>query len=421
MPRNDTAFTVEDLSDMYASGKLTQKILHLAVNHATRGRADGEPYSTGVRWICKNPGLFTSLLNHSGNNAKVFFRNHLAGGYVHEVLYSEPILRSVPAWWRTDFVRDILLSGRPVGHGWLPAALKADIPVHMLAEMILEKLRVEPVDIRSKKVTFTEHKFLREGSGPVFQSGGDFPEFTDQPTYWSMLTNSQLKEAMQICAVKAPALLLSDTASPERYGSLVGKLGLRLYSEDINQLLEMAAENLTSLERVTASGLSGLSVSSLRNLVERFQGGSPSLVILLAQRLGYEGEGLGILNWYSDLLTESSVEDIHTAVHDHYMFMLDWDEYDLSDCVLDMLDKALAGHGWAIGTVKVGNYKGRTQKEVMLGGTVYVQSHRFTSGTGSHYVPRVGDRVLIDLNAGRDLTPQVKVVDMVPIRQPFVR
>lgn len=132
---------------------------------------------------------------------------------------------------------------------WPRLAYEAGVPREQLAELVMEKLRNADSTVASE--------FLRYGPGPVaretvetVKSAKRLPgrkgryRLRCRVSYWSLLSDAQLMEALRICMRYEPSRFL-DTHDPHSDDfSLLDKIRLRLSEEKVNVLLiELANES----------------------------------------------------------------------------------------------------------------------------------------------------------------------------------
>lgn len=414
------------LDEAYYLGTLTPERLRQAILSVDNDGYEGIPWSRGMRWIANNQACFLHVLRQAGTNAAEFFRDHFLlgdeamGFYANQVLACTTVINSLLPWRRGVFVRDVLIFGRAIDHRWLKSVLEAGVSRSLLGEIIVEKLRCDDVHKGDSVVNFTVHEFLGRGSGHVVRYGDNRPFFNGPAlTYWNVLSDDQFWQAMQICARKVPAKFFAGA----EYNSgltLADRLRARLCDEQVEELLAVAAANLTDWHGCTPSGLLQLPDDVLKMHMRRIGTVQPELIIQMVLRLASKEEGLDVLNEFRDALSvRVSAERLVDAYRQVAQLLISSSHHVLLPIIRQRLESAIRNHGWVVGVLSEGTHRGRTQVQLQHGGVTYVVFRQSLESSHRCYYPAPGDLVAIDLKdhwGSRWLvTKKVKAVSMKPI------
>jgi hypothetical protein len=409
------------ISNMRPEG-MTLELLHAAVNTEDSGGYEGMPSSYGMDWIYKHIQQFLELLEEHSLSVEEFFRDHFSNRYIGGILHSDLLLLTLgkPAE-RTAFVREVFLAVGAPNQGWLYVALDSGINKADLAEMILEKVRSAPV-VRSSIWSWLRHDFLVHGSGRVFSNSVGHVFFESGMTYWSILSDEQLHEAMQVIADRMPNELFGGPHVNERV-TLAYKIAGRLGRDMTLALLERASHNLTSLDGVQPYVLDEMPLDAqlrvARRLLPQRHYGCQWVVQMATQRGSYNG-GLA-------LIKEFTGQFAFAGLHDYKAWYVAQNAADRDQSLLDEIGRiirlSLEQQGWMIGTITEGQHRDQRQLQVTVPGergTIRYVKDRYQHSYHDTYIsPAAGDIVAFRPEVARELVPnRVRAMSFTLVHRP---
>lgn len=393
------------------SGTLTEQQLSEAVRVHVDG-IDGL-FSVGLLWMRKN-------IKHLGNcafNLPTFLINHLdAGDFGSSLIHSSKVLKLVPEADRALVYKETFIRCGDCNSSWVREASQLNVPKETVAAMILERLQKCKIDPTVNGASFV-HDFLRYGAGRVEQAGSSYCFEDEQHTYWAVLTNDQLTEALKIVIERAPSLLFEETGTGYGDVDLWLRLSMRLGSDSVEFFMEAAALKLTSLSHVSLEKLTRLS-PLVRLQVARTTGGSAELAVNLALTVGIASGGEALLTEFEALFT---AEGAITAFRSMWTTLQRAEDQASATFIEHWLLRRAEANGYFYGQVQLGSYFDRTLNrkvgqlrvkcEAENGHTYYVQDRNQRD-----YLPQMNDWVFIRPASGRRLTPRVVAVTFTPAR-----
>lgn len=235
------------------------------------------PYCMGTDWLCH--GTHTEAFAAMVGDAEEFFRQHMHR-YISNVLFSTELLKLIPEESYVQFVRDVLSVSSPANDAWLTSVMDAGMPQSLLAQIILALLRNTHVDLRYSYADFVRYSFARYGSGYEIDTYSRVPTLPFQRvTYWSVLSDEQLFEALDICNQKAPGILFSEAGllqglQARFIGRPCDQQDVAAGQQIITDLLVKHADTLTSLSFVNYEVFGMLPAAKQVELVKKFNGGN---------------------------------------------------------------------------------------------------------------------------------------------------
>lgn len=421
------------------------------------------PTSMGMQWIHRNSQSFQKLvgdvdsfLEHALDLAKVSRTDDvediefmdglhaLRYWFLRSIICFKELMGLLTQEWRETFVRDIYPKVGASNSTWISAVVLCGVPREMIAQAILKRLEHVKVE---KGMANDVEEFLRYGGGGVHDAPihvalrslgvqlgmieglheaiaqdptagftkieqhirmgiqpketafGGFPEIPP----WFVLNNDELAQALQICAIKAPAETLNILRDE--------RIKPRLKDADVDTIVTLAYRLMTSLSGVNISTLERLLTFWEREELARqltpvdahylhkttaqflFQ-----IVLELSPRAKREEF------WESVVVPVLKSVPTSTLYCAWRQLMCDEDE--IEQTLLRWLDE----EDYAIGMIcKRPHFRGGMQMCVDDGLTRYVQAH------GNHrYFPKKGDLVLFKRD-GHPLTLKVVAVNFIPV------
>lgn len=398
---------------------MTLASLHQLVREVDRSGYETIPFSKGMNLICRHPSGFLQFLRRQGDvNVEDFFAEHLGEPESDlGLLLNSGMLLLATGSEMLEFIRQIVLQCGPTNSLWLRIMQPVGVSQADVAELILEKLRAAPpVKTEYSVWSFLTHDFVEYGAGRVERHGACKPSFYDSITYWSMLSDEQLLEAMRIVASKAPFALFAYP-SVNHSVSVADKLAARLGDEVVNQLLEETAELLqySHMGYVSIASLQQLSLDTQLKLARRIEKPSPQWVIAMALELGAK-DGEGLVDEFREVLLASTIQ-VYQTWRSRYFATTGTA---LRGCIEGVLQQGLRQAGWQIVTLREVTFKNRQQVQVRVEGVKYVQErHQREYGPSGQYLsPAAGDLVAFRPESAYQLGTGIKAVSFTFISRP---
>lgn len=416
------------LSAMADAGTLTLAMLIDAI-YTHHEDSDGPTESVGADWIFHHAVEFGRAL---GDGLLAFLREHMNAAYFLELLIlSADVVALVPEAERAAFWRDAYVKKGARNFGWIEAARVAGISDSAIQAMILARLRAITPDMMRYANNVDE--FLMYGDGCSLDCEQAIriqreqaergvplvdryrPKFSVEYP-WGVLTDEQFVEALEICAQKSPAKLVS----------LWRKLMLRASREVVYRLCEGILSNASALSW-SATDVRPFSLASrlaLANKMEPVNGFALETQVNVINFL---------LDCFHDLLNfpvetvgafwkniERILEPANGAIVYRTMRRRFEEQPQLTlngvVAIQAWLESFIERKDYKLGRIEEGTYRdrksgqSRRQFQVWAGRTIYVQDR-----DGHRYFPRVGDEVLFRPASGRWLTPTVCAVHFIPV------
>lgn len=234
------------------------------------------PDCMGTTWLQgKHVHAFAAMVG----DAETFFRQHMHR-YISDILFNTEVLKLIREDRFAQFVRDVLHASNPANECWLESVMDAGLPKPTLAQMILEKLRNTHVDLRYSMADFVRSSFARYGAQFELDWYRRTPYLPSrQTTYWSILSDEQLFEALDICDQKAPGILFYENnlllgLQARFIGLSQDEEATKAGRQIITGLLVKYADKLTSLAHVSYDVFDMLPPAKQVELVRKFDGGN---------------------------------------------------------------------------------------------------------------------------------------------------
>jgi hypothetical protein len=389
-------------AEMTMASAMTLELLHRAVDNINPDGYEGIPFSDGMGWIWKRPQAFLELLHAEGVSVEDFFRPHLGNTFIGSMLHQPWLVLALGDDTRTSFVRELLMASSHCDDRWLGTALACGVSRDDLAEMILAKLAASPIDPNSNCVDFVEYNFLHYGAGSVDILWSNKRRFrSEEATYWSILTDEQLVQAMWIVIEAAPCLLFGVFDINNGLG-LADRLAIRLGDEQVAVLLEEAMSRLEDLSNVYLKVFERLSsdvqLRTARRLMAAEQSVSSFWVASMALQMGSENGGLELLKEFRSTFQDSITDYRQWCRKAHSQAGLD--QVIVTE-VERLMRTGLEKAGWVVAELDENRHKDRTQLCVRVGrgrdSVLYIKdsyqtTYRVDNGSMSTF-PEKGDIV----------------------------
>lgn len=351
-----------DLDRSAADRTLTSDELSLAIRLiSTR---DG---SVGITWILKNQQRFIDCVPRDERLA--FFEEHYDNPSIISVATSYELLRSMLPIHRDDFIREVVARHLIPGWEWIADAFRLGVSAELLRQQVLNRLAGTILDKEATDEFIVT--FLDKGAGRVVEASRFYEErqcFTSLDTYtlWAVFTDEEtFIKALQICARHQPELFFVD-GDP----SLQERLTIRLFRYQIQEVLDVAVDALTSFEKVRDWGLESLSATAKERLANRALPGSLGFVVRLMLSSLYETECVDVdylsaLD-FSNICQRAAPTDRREVLALFQELYRDVkhamsSELPQVQSIYDELVKLLARHTYVIGTVDTDTHQGRRQ------------------------------------------------------------
>lgn len=416
-----------DFAERMRTEPMTLELLHAAVDNTNPDGYEGIPFSDGMRWISRNTQAFLELLRKASCDVAEFFELHLHNSSIVSVLWNDWLLLALGnEEQQLDFITKVFLAGGSVGQEWLKVALRVGITKAQLAEMVLRKLREDKVEHASSIVNFTKHDFVEGGAGRIWENTAGYRGFEHSTTYWSVLSDEQLVEACRIIIGKYPNLLFGHPPVNDWVG-MAEKLVIRLGDEQVNQLLEEAADLMENMGAVNLKVMGRLPLDAQLRTARRLRDAghcSELWVANMAMSMGSENGGLELLKEFEDFFSC----DIRTYQwwSDRYERLkkeLGPDDLKLAKRIDTLLCALLDVAGWTVGVLCEDIHRGRRQLCVKIGRHKYVKDRHQTTYRRSNAerdtFPVAGDVVAFRKERAYSLVPgRVSAVSFTLLQRP---
>lgn len=423
------------------------------------------PQSLGMDWIRNNPTEFAGIVGNvdafleevlrlaeldlESDDTEVKAWDGLHGlryWFLRSFIGSKDLMALLSPAWRVRYVRDIYPRIGAHTMSWISTAVLSGITRDTIATAILQRLR--RVEINKGVVNDVED-FLRYGGGhdlhaaPIHAAlwrlelsrdgmqilrpqietdpSAGFPEierrlhvgvkpredrilggFPEIPP-WFALSNTELAEALRICATKAPAQTLQILRDE--------RVRPRLQPADEDAIVTMATQRMDTIMGVSLETLEGLLdltdrealARQLKPVQEHYLHAPTAqfLFRIICELSPYEARRRFWQEVIVPVLKPASAAAVYKA----------WRQMQLEeDDVESELRSRLDEEGYILSTIRRGSHQGKVQWFVDVRGTRYVQDryeHR--------YFPTEGDLVLFKPTSGHRLTPTVMAVTFIPV------
>lgn len=225
----------------------------------------GQQRSVGIAWLShgENRILFRQIVPAAECSA--FFKAHLTNEFITGMLEDAGILSLVPEAERSEFVRSVLGNWIPTGEAWVDGALSAQLSRDALVASILYWLH-HPKDFHDGDAFAA--RFLRTGSGKALYTPGGYWTMPFGKTLWSLFHEDELREALTICAERAPNVFFEAPAEGDVPVSLKVQLTL-IDSEWFSELMSLAIRNLQFREGLSAQAFDSLNKRDKLAMIRR--------------------------------------------------------------------------------------------------------------------------------------------------------
>lgn len=388
----------ERISRAVVETPMNLALLHKAVDNVnTDNTHHPARFSDGIRWIENNTLAFLKLLDAEGVSADEFFYPHIRYNYfMRRVLCSRQLLLAVPADRRTRFVCHIFLMCEAVDIALLAPSIACGVTPAEMGEMILAKLQETPFDDFLLNNGWM-YNFLLYGAGPVLCNSSGWLHFdSTRLTYWSLLSDDQLKQVIDKLVAGRPDLLFG-VVDPDSGVALADRLEVRFGATRTASILEKAASRLKKLSKQARVDVftrlpTGVQVETACRLAKADQTIPYIWIAKMALAMEHRKRDLSLLD---ELLKGSQC---HVSDYLQWCELLDsqptQDTY-LLDYIDQFMRAGLQANGWAVAQLNERVRFSRRQLYVEVDGAVYLFKPEQTvyQYAGKTYTPCPGDRV----------------------------
>jgi hypothetical protein len=419
----------EDTEPVYAlptSDEAKAFIRELGILMDTEDFAGGDviPFCMGTTWFNKETiAIFGQLVE---GDPVWFLRQHMHR-YISDVLFDSELLLLISDEHRFQFIRDALMASTPANEGWVKGVLGAGLSNDQVAKLILERLRNTHVDLKYNMADFVRSSFARYGAQFELDSCRRTPYLSSgQITYWSILSDEQLFEALDICDEKAPGILFYEKnlmlGLQARFIGLsrddeATKAGQRI----IDGLLVKHANKLTSLARVDYDMFGMLPSAKQVELVKKFDGGNTVYLVhaaMAALDWGLFDKYVGALalkdkgNYAHVLInTQSVLQPTGVSLPIDHAEHCD-ERIQLAGHITKILESNARWAGFILGVVR--KQHGDNYVTDTANSWVYIHDWMAADRTSNRYFPQEGDYVMFR-------KPRIKTVKHGGIQAIFIK